>query len=256
VIDASANAQLKSGIDYVVLLTVNGNAANATINGINIAYTFAPRIDSLGIRHGINDGIVGIGGNNAAAQIDNVVVQAPPGAITFDRLVDFGSASQLASLFGAATSGTWQLTPDGRYVGTATSANAPAVSLIGYPVSPGSLVSISTTLRTAGLGGVVFDYQGPSLYKFAMLSVDTEAGADRPQHRQRAGHRCQLLGQPLGQHRLQARRVAARQPGQGVDQRRGRGEQAVQRDRDRSAATACCSRKGASSGRRRSTPCR
>jgi hypothetical protein len=35
------------------------------------------------------------------------------------------------------------------------------------------MVSIATTVRTSGEGGIVFDYQGPSYYKFVALSVDT-----------------------------------------------------------------------------------
>jgi Ca2+-binding RTX toxin-like protein len=171
-IDASTNVQVKAGTDYVVLLKASGSAVTVTLGTTTLGFTFAVRVDAQGIRHGINDGIVGIGANNASAQIDNVVVQAPPGATTFDRTVDFGSTSPATGLFGAPTSGTWQTTSDGRFVGTSSAANAPAVNLIGYAVSPGSLLDITTTLKTFGQGGVVFDYQGPNLYKFVVLSSD------------------------------------------------------------------------------------
>jgi Ca2+-binding RTX toxin-like protein len=174
VVDATANAQLKSGIDYVVLLKVNGSAVSVTIANVNLAHTFAPRIDARGVAHAINDGIVGIGGNNAAAQIDNVVVQAPPAAITLDRKVDFSAANPASGLFGTPTAGSWQVTGDGRFVGTSAAANAPAVNLIGIAASPGSLLEITTTLKTGAQGGVVFDYHGPTVYKFATLSADSK----------------------------------------------------------------------------------
>jgi Ca2+-binding RTX toxin-like protein len=171
-VDASTNAQLKAGVDYVVLLSVNVSSVTVTIGTTTISYAFAPRTDSLGVKHAINDGIVGVGGNNAAAQIDNVIVQAPPGAITLDKSVDFGSTSPASALFGTPASGTWQTTSDSRFLATASSTGTPAVDLIGIGVSPGALVDITTTLRTYAQGGVVFDYQGPSLYKFAILSAD------------------------------------------------------------------------------------
>jgi Ca2+-binding RTX toxin-like protein len=172
VIDATANAQLKSGIDYVVLLKVDGSTATATIGNVTVGFTFAPRIDALGIRHAINAGLVGIGGNNAAAQIDNVIVQAPPAPITLDRSVDFSATSPASGLFGSPTSGSWQTSADGRFVAVASTSATPAVNLIDIAASPGSLLEITAVLRTAAQGGVVFDYHGPNFYKFATLSAD------------------------------------------------------------------------------------
>jgi Ca2+-binding RTX toxin-like protein len=177
VTDTWTNYQLKPGNDYVVMLKVNGSAVTLTLGTTSISFTFAQRIDSLGVKHGISDGMVGIGAKGGTkAQIDDVVVQAPPGAITLDKTVDFGSTSPASGLFNSNTpaTGTWVTTTDGRFLGTASSATAPAVNLIGYSVTPGSLVDISTTLKTSGQGGVVFDYQGPDYYKFVILSADSK----------------------------------------------------------------------------------
>jgi Ca2+-binding RTX toxin-like protein len=174
--DAWTNYQLKAGNDYVVMLKVSGSAVTMTLGTTNLSYTFAPRVDSLGVSHGINDGVAGIGATaGAKSQIDDVVVQAPPGTITLDKTVDFGSTSPASGLFNlpAQATGTWTTT-GGRFVGTAASAAAPAVNLIGYPVTPGSLIDIATTLKTSGQGGVVFDYHGPEYYKFATLSADSK----------------------------------------------------------------------------------
>jgi hypothetical protein len=174
VVDNWTNAQLKGGTDYVVMLKVNGSAVTLVQGSNSVSFSFAPRVDALGVRHGINDGVVGIGTmGGTKAQIDDVVVQAPPGAITLDKTVDFGGTSPASGLFGAPTSGSWTTTTDGRFIGTTTSATAPAIDLIGKPVAPGALVDIATTLKTSGQGGVVFDYQGPNYYKFVTLSADS-----------------------------------------------------------------------------------
>ena len=72
-----------------------------------------------------------------------------------------------------APTGTWvNTTTDGRFVGTSSALNSPAINLIGYPVTAGSTLTILTTLKTFGQGGVVFDYQGPTYFKYAVLSAD------------------------------------------------------------------------------------
>jgi Ca2+-binding RTX toxin-like protein len=175
VIDTWTNAHLKPDNNYVVMLQVNGNAVTLIQGKNSVSFTYAARIDSLGLVHNINEGMVGIGAmDGAAAQIDDVIVQAPPKVITLDKTVDFGATSPASDLFGAPTSGTWTTTSGGRFVGTATSATAPAVDLIGYSVTPGSMVDIATTLKTSGQGGIVFDYQGPDYYKFVTLSADSK----------------------------------------------------------------------------------
>ncbi len=174
IVDSSTPAQLKAAVDYVVMLTVNGSAATLTVGSISVSYTYAARIDSLGIKHLINDGLVGIGANAASATIDNVVVQAPPGMITLDKIADFSATSPAGQLFNTVTpsTGTWVTTSDGHFQATSTVLATPAVNLIGYPVSPGSTLNIATTLKTSGQGGVVFDYQGPSYFKYVTLSAD------------------------------------------------------------------------------------
>ena len=175
VLDKATPGQFKAGIDYVVLLSVNGSSVTLTQGTTSVSFTFAARIDKFGAKHGINDGIVGIGALGAAAQIDDVVVQAPPGAITLDKTVTFAATSPATDLFGTPMTGTWTTTADGRFLATATLASTPAVNLMNigaYPVTAGSLLEITTTLKTGGQGGVVFDYQGASSFKYAILSAD------------------------------------------------------------------------------------
>ena len=180
VVDNWTNQNLKPDVDYVVLLSVNGTTATLTQGTVSVAFTFAARIDSLGVKHAINDGIVGIATRGGTrAQIDDVVVQAPPGTTTLDKTVDFGATSAASGLFfnNAANAmpalGNWITTSGGRFEGTAASVTAPAVNLMGYTITPGALIDLTTTLRTGGQGGIVFDYQGASYYKFVTLSADS-----------------------------------------------------------------------------------
>ncbi len=175
VVDSWVNGQLKSGIDYVVMLTVNGNTATLSVAGTTVAFAFADRVDSWGIHHFINEGVVGIGARDGTqAQIDDVVVQVPPATITLDKTVDFTVDSPASGLFNSPTNGTWTTTVDGRFVGSTTDATKPAIDLIGTTITPGSMAEITATLKTTGQGGVVFDYQGPTYYKFATVSADSK----------------------------------------------------------------------------------
>jgi hypothetical protein len=167
VIDASTNLQLKPGTDYVVLLSVNGTAATLTQGTTQVGFTFAPRVDAAGIKHGMNEGMTGIGSmGGASSQIDDVVVQAPPGMITIDQTADF-STVQASALFNSGAG--WTTTSDGHFVATAN--GAPALDLVRYAITPGSMVDLSVKVNTTGQGGIVFDYQGSAYYKFVTLNV-------------------------------------------------------------------------------------
>ena len=173
IVDNWTNFQAKAGIDYVVMLAVDGSTATLTTGKTSVSFTFGVRTDAEGIVHTLNYGLTGIGANGATAQIDNVVVQAPPGATTLDKTADFSAASPASQLFNTPVmTGSWVTTADGRFQGTAATATAPAVDLIGFPVTAGSTLTILTTVKTFGQGGVVFDYQGPNAFKFVTLSAD------------------------------------------------------------------------------------
>ena len=169
-VDSWWNIQLKSDTDYVVQLSANGSTATLKTGTTTLSYTFAPRVDSLGVSHGLSDGMVGIGTIDGKAQIDDVVVQKAPGAITLDNTVDFSTGP--TALFNAPVAGTW-VTTAGRYNATTTNANSPAIDLMKLDITAGSYVDLVTTLKTSGQGGIVFDYQGTEYYKFATLSADS-----------------------------------------------------------------------------------
>jgi len=180
VVDNWTNVQVKAGTDYIIMLKANNSTATAIIGNSSVSFTFAPRIDSQGIKHLLNDGITGIGtSNGASAQIDNVVVQKAPEPITVDITADFGSANPASKLFmnTTAPTGSWVNGSDGRFTATSADINAAAINLASVgalPITPGSLLNITTTLKTSGMGGVVFDYQGPDYYKFVVVSADSK----------------------------------------------------------------------------------
>ena len=181
VVDRSTNVLVKADTDYVIMLKVNGSTATALIGNTSVSFTFAARIDARGVQHGLNAGIVGVGGRDAKTQIDNVVVQKAPEPITVDVIADFSAASPASRLFNSAVgrTGTWAggSGGDNRYTATTTDANIAAINLASVgslPITPGSLLSIETTLKTSGMGGVVFDYHGPNYYKYVVLSADAK----------------------------------------------------------------------------------
>ncbi len=169
VIDQSSNAQLKAGTNYVVLLQVNGTAVTLTQGRNTVSFTFAAHVDAYGFKHGLNEGIAGIGSmEGASSQIDDVVVQSPPRVITLDKTADFATVPAGALFDASPLSGSW-VTSNGRFV--ASAASGQAVNLIHYAVTPGAMVELTARVSTTGQGGIVFDYHGPSYYKFAALSV-------------------------------------------------------------------------------------
>ena len=159
---------LRSGTDYNLFLSLNGSTVTLVVdNQVSLSFTFAPRVDAYGISHGLNDGMVGLGARNAAAQIDNVMVQRLAPVTTFSQTVDFTSGT--TSLFQAPLSGSWSLA-GGRYAGTA-GATEPAVDLSAINVTSSALIDLAATLKTTGVGGFVFDQYSATDFKFVTISA-------------------------------------------------------------------------------------
>src|SRR5687767_6768586 len=124
-IDQQVPAQLKPDQDYNVVVAVNGTTATVVINNsVTMSHAYAPRvIDGYGF--GLNTGMVGIGGNNSKARIDNVFAQILPPKITLDYTETFDDG--VADLFTASQSGNWQ-TANGHYSGFPAAGSDLAVS--------------------------------------------------------------------------------------------------------------------------------
>jgi Ca2+-binding RTX toxin-like protein len=168
---SSINLMMKAGTDYNVLLAVNGNAVMFVVdNKYSVSHAFAPRRDADGFEYAIRDGMVGLGGDNARARIDNVRVQVIPPAITYTATDLFDGA---ASTLLAGNGGTWSVV-DGRFVGVPAAGAPAAIASNGIAVGVNSLLQLDTVVRTAAVGGIVFDMYSPTDFKWAAVSVATQ----------------------------------------------------------------------------------
>jgi Ca2+-binding RTX toxin-like protein len=170
-VQAPYTGALKVGTDYNVLLALNGSVATLVVqNRVTLTHTFAPRVDEDGFQYFLNEGMVGIGANNAKGELDNVVVQRLAPETTLERTVTFsGEAADqdvFGQLFTAPDGGNWQVA-EGLYTGVNS------IDLVNLNVSPAYLVTMNATLQTGARGGFAFDYYGPEDYKFVVVSVET-----------------------------------------------------------------------------------
>jgi hypothetical protein len=164
----SVQSGLKSDTDYNLFLSINGSAVVLTVNNqFTLSFTFAVRVDALGVSHGINDGMVGLGAHNSTASIDNVTVQRVAPFTTLSTTVDFNNGST-TSLFSAPVSGTWQVV-GGRDSGTA--GTNPAIELVSFNVQASSMIDLTATFKTSGEGGFVYDMYAINDFKFVSISA-------------------------------------------------------------------------------------
>jgi hypothetical protein len=133
------------------------------------SHAFAPRVDEDGYSYGLNAGMVGIGADNSKSRIDNVAVQVLPPEITLETTEDFSGTA--AGLFTAQT-GEWSVR-DERYEATLGEGAESAISTTWLNVAPASLLQLATTFSTQAMGGVIFDQNSPTTFKFVAISVDT-----------------------------------------------------------------------------------
>jgi Ca2+-binding RTX toxin-like protein len=154
---------LKADTDYSVFLALNGSNATLVVNNRTVlTYTF-DTVDNDGFEHFLNEGMVGLGANNARAAIDNVVVQRLAPETTYEETVDFTDETAFIGLFGTPDEGDL---PAGEYI------LANAIDLTDMTVAPASVLNLEAVLKTAGQGGLVFDSYGPEDFKFVTLDVD------------------------------------------------------------------------------------
>ncbi len=160
--------QLKSDTDYNVFLAINGTNVILKVNNqVTLTYTFAPRVDTDGLTHGLKEGMVGLGANNSKAKIDNVVVQRLAPTTTYSNTVDFSSGT--TGFFEEPLSGDWTAS-GGRYAGIAGA--TPAIDLTSVNVASAYIIDFSATFKTTGEGGFVYDQYAADDFKFVTISED------------------------------------------------------------------------------------
>jgi hypothetical protein len=169
VVQTPYTGALKADTSYNVLLALNGNTATMVVeNRVTMTHTFAPRIDVDGWQSFLNEGMVGLGANNAKGAIDNVVVQRLAPETTLEHSVTF--SGDTGSLF---PSSDW-VEDDEHYVGTDSIALVNLEDLGAESIGAGYFLDLSATLKTGAQGGFVFDWYGPKDYKFVAVDVDND----------------------------------------------------------------------------------
>ncbi len=163
-VQAPVTGSLKAGVSYDVLLAINGTTTTLALNGQSLTYAFAPRIDVYGIAHNFNDGMVGLGAQNAKATIDNVRVQVIPPAITLSATDSFSAEATLV----AAETGTWSLS-GGRFIGQPAAGQTIALASGDLTVGAAYLLQLEATLATSATGGVIFDQYSTEDFKWAAI---------------------------------------------------------------------------------------
>jgi hypothetical protein len=103
--------------------------------------------------------------------MDNVALQVLPPTLTLDRTEYFDDGS--ATDFTGAQSGAWNV-GSGRYVGATTIVDPIALSTAVIKtggLDPGDYLELETVLRTASIGGLLFDSYATNDYKFVALDI-------------------------------------------------------------------------------------
>jgi Ca2+-binding RTX toxin-like protein len=166
----SVNASLKAGQDYNVLLAVNGNAVTFVVDGTtSVSYAFTPRVDDQGIAHPIRDGMVGLGGDNARARIDDVRLQILPPTITYAATDGFAPTPTLLT----AQAGNW-VAQAGRFTGTPTAGIPAAVTSNEIAVGVSAYLQVDSTFKLVDGGataGIVFDKYSATDFKWVGMST-------------------------------------------------------------------------------------
>lgn len=145
--------------------------ATLVVDGSEVfSHVYAPRVDSFGIRYGLNAGFVGLGAENAKAAIDNVRVQVLPPRITLQETETFSDG--IADRFTQDTVGEWQVA-GGYYYGTPSVGEARATTAVTLAIRSAYLLRLQTTLNTDAVAGVFFDQYSQEDFKFVVLSAET-----------------------------------------------------------------------------------
>ena len=173
IVDVQSGIKAKPGIDYNMLVAVNGTNVTVLVDGKDFfSYTFDPRVDADGYVYGLNSGMVGFGSDNSRGTFDNMAVQILPPEITFEGTEEFPNTDTTIEF--VPTTSDWNIV-DGHYDGAATGSE-PAISLTDMGLDNGleiaSILELEATLNTEGMGGFVFDYYGPDNFKFASISAE------------------------------------------------------------------------------------
>ncbi len=169
-VDVQSNIQVKPNQYYHMLVAINGTTVTVVVDNQDVfSHVFAPRIEN-GWAYGLNWGYVGVGSDNARGNYENVEVRVLPPEFTFEQTEEFDVD---AGLLTGLPSGDWQLA-GGRYDVAPGAGTGLSTVDLGQAIRTSSLLDLSATLRTEGVGGFVFDMYGPEEFKFVALDADSD----------------------------------------------------------------------------------
>jgi len=155
------NNKFKANTDYTIMVTLNGSTASISSGNSTVLSYSWPTTDPL------NDGLLALGTTGSTATFDNYQVQVLPPDIYVAYNLNFGNGSAPFT----NTLGTWT-TASGIFKNATTSGNSIAL-LGGYTLEQEDFVEVSGNLSTLASGGLVFNYNSATDYKFILLAPGT-----------------------------------------------------------------------------------
>ncbi|HLF11268.1 MAG TPA: hypothetical protein VJA26_08635, partial [Gammaproteobacteria bacterium] len=163
---------IKSDTWYNMMLSVNGLTATLIVdNKTSLSHVFQPTVVD-GYKYGLNWGLVGFGSNKSRGAIDNIAVQVVPPMATVTYKNEFTTGA--GTMFDTQSSGSWSAAA-GWLSAAPLAGSDTALNLIDLSnvtnLKTASLLELSTTLRTAGRAGFVFDFYSNTDFKFAAIDV-------------------------------------------------------------------------------------
>ncbi|MGD8816801.1 MAG: cadherin-like domain-containing protein, partial [Acidobacteriota bacterium] len=172
IVDVQTPAKLKPDRDYNVLVAINGLTVTLVVDNQDVfTHTFEARIDAYGVSHGLNDGMVGLGSENAIARVDNLQVQVLPPEITLLETETFEDGT--TEHFAPDPVGSWQFV-DARYDGSPLAGSDGASAAIDLVIRPAYLLRLQSTFQTSSAAGFFFDRYSGDEFKFVILSAETD----------------------------------------------------------------------------------
>ncbi|HZF78946.1 MAG TPA: hypothetical protein VEZ89_04085, partial [Rubrivivax sp.] len=175
---ASYPGSIKNDTWYNLMLSINGLTATLIIDNASVfSHTYSPTVVD-GWSYGLNWGLAGFGSNKSRGEMDNIAVQVVPPTATTVRSDEFtGGASGMVTALPRSSTGNWSATQD-RLNGAPAVGSDTAIQLLNVAgiaqMASTSLLELSTTLKTAGRSGIVFDHYSDTDFKFAAIDTVTK----------------------------------------------------------------------------------
>jgi Ca2+-binding RTX toxin-like protein len=156
--DVELPMQLRADKDYDLTLVMYGTVATIWVNEqVSLSHDFGEPL---------NEGLIGLGTDNASARFDDLQIQKLPPTLTFQFTEDFAGTS--TNPFEEHI-GNWAIT-DGHYSGSVVDGDR-AITTWALDVAAWSLLEFEALINTGTTGGLIFDYYDVDNFKFAAIDA-------------------------------------------------------------------------------------